>query len=520
MTLIDSKVSTTDGDVRGLRGKRARRGTISWRGIPFAAPPVAGRRFQAPAPTNPWPGVRDCFAFGKAAIQDKRFAATGPGRYHPLGEDCLTLNVFSAETTSSTPRPVMVFIHGGAYILGTTATPLYDGTFLARSQDVIVVTAQYRFGPFGYLDFTQYSTDERTFDSNLGLRDQVAALTWVQRNIAAFGGDPDNVTVFGESAGGSAVLSLLSAPSAKGLFTKAIAESPAPALVIGKRSADIFADEFLRILQDPDRRGTAERTDEPIPADTAAALLDSASARELHVAGRRLMSFARHSSVGEPVPFGPVVDGSYLPKSSLQTAADGETHPVPLIIGTNKHEGQLFTKLWSVLPSAERALIAVEDEEIRTEIASLYTGGPRDEVKLTADATFWAPTAAFAADHSAVAPTYLYRYDYATKLLRASGFGATHATELFSVFGAYRTPLAAGLAVGDWRSTARITRTVQQRWGEFARKGVPGFGWPVYNTEDRKVLILDDPERIADDPDGSRRSAWARAHAAAAASTN
>ncbi|MFW0785935.1 carboxylesterase/lipase family protein [Gordonia sp. CPCC 206044] len=515
MTPIDSRVTTADGIVEGVRGKRTRRGTISWKGIPFAAPPVAGGRFRDPQPVHPWPGVRSCARFGKAAIQDKRFTAVAPGRYQPIGEDCLTLNVFSPDRTSSTPRPVMVFIHGGAYILGTAATPLYDGSLLARSQDVVVVTVQYRFGPFGFLDFSSYSTEDRTFDSNVGLKDHVAALQWVQRNIAAFGGDPDNVTIFGESAGGTSVVSLLSTPAADGLFTRAIAESPAPELTISAESAQIYADEFLRLLRDPQRRASGVDPDaEPIPAEEAQRLLARASARDLLVAGNHLMKFAQKAGLGDPIPFGPVIDGAYFPLSPIDAANAGKTLPVPLVIGTNQAEGQLFSKLWSVLPDAEKALVRVNDEQDRKEIAALYNGSDEGLVELSADSVFWAPTTAFAEGHSAVAPTYMYRYDFHTRLLAATGMRATHATELFAVFGAYRTALGAGLAVGDWRSTGRVIAAVQDRWGAFATAGVPGVGWPTYDAR-RKVLVIDDPDHIETDPDGERRAAWRKVHARA-----
>ncbi|WP_124710238.1 carboxylesterase/lipase family protein [Gordonia insulae] len=516
MTSFDSRVTTADGIVEGARGKRSRRGTISWKGIPFAAPPVAGLRFRDPQPVHPWPGVRDCTRFGKAAIQEKRFTAVAPGRYQPMGEDCLTLNVFAPDRVATAPRPVMVFIHGGAYILGTAATPLYEGSLLARSQDVIVVTVQYRFGPFGYLDFGAYSDDDRPFDSNLGLKDQVAALQWVQRNIAAFGGDPDNVTVFGESAGGSAVMSLLSAPAAKGLFARAIAESPAPELVISRDAARIYADEFLRLLRDPQRRSTAvDPAAEPIAPDEARALLARASAQDILRTGNKLMKFAQHAEVGDPIPFGPVIDGDYLPGSPLEMAASGTTLPVPLIIGSNHDEGQLFSRLWNVLPDAEKALVRVNDEQDRKEIAALYDGGDSDLVQLSADAVFWAPMVAFAEAHGAVAPTYVYRYDFRTRLLAATGLGATHATEMFAVFGAYRTAIGAGLAVGDWRSTGRVIADVQDRWGAFATAGAPGAGWPTYDAESRRVLIIDDPDRVQTDPDGARRVAWGKVHASA-----
>lgn len=516
MTSIDSRVTAADGIVEGSRGKRTRRGTISWKGIPFAAPPVAGLRFRDPQPVHPWPGVRDCTRFAKAAIQEKRFTAVAPGKYQPMGEDCLTLNVFAPDRPSPTPRPVMVFIHGGAYILGTAATPLYDGSLLARSQDVIVVTVQYRFGPFGYLDLGAFATEDRPFDSNLGLKDQVAALQWVQRNIAAFGGDPENVTVFGESAGGSAVISLLSTPAAEGLFVRAIAESPAPELVISSDAARTFADEFVRFLRDPDRRPTAVDPDaDPIPADEAQRLLARSSAQDILRAGNLLMSFAQRVEGLDPIPFGPVVDGEYLQEAPLAVAAAGRTLPVPLIIGSNHDEGQLFTRLWNVLPDAEKSLLRVTDEQDRREIRALYSGGKRDDVQLTADSVFWAPMVAFAEGHSAVAPTYVYRYDFRTRVLAATGMGATHATEMFAVFGAYRTAIGAGLAVGDWRSTGRVIADVQDRWGAFATGGVPGVGWPVYDTETRRVLIIDDPDRVQSDPDGARRAAWQRVHASA-----
>lgn len=513
MALLDTKVTTVNGVVGGARGKRLRRGTISWRGIPFAAPPVAHRRFRAPEPAPDWPGVRDCTRLAKAAIQEKRFTAVAPGKFAPMAEDCLTLNVFSPDVASSRPRPVMVFIHGGAFILGTAATPLYDGAFLARAQDVVVVTIQYRFGPFGFLDLSQFATDDRPFDANAGLRDQIAALRWVQENIAAFGGDPANVTVFGESAGGSSVLALLSAPEAGGLFHHAIAQSPAPELVVEQDEAGVYADEFVRILRDPQRRNTSmERTEEPIDPAEAQRLLTTPNPALLLEAGNRLMRFAAKSG-GGAIPFAPVVDGDLLPLSPLAAAAAGRTIPVPLVIGSNKDEGKLFAKLWNVLPDSERMLMRVEDEEVRREIASHYENGDRDRIRLAGDSIFWAPMSAFADGHSKVAPTYVYRYDYRTKVLDLTGFGATHATELFTVFGAYRAPMGAGLAVADWPGTRRVTESVQGRWGGFARTGDPGLGWPAYTTAERKVLVINDPDRVVADPDTLRRKAWYRVHA-------
>ncbi|MFT4124844.1 MAG: carboxylesterase/lipase family protein [Gordonia sp. (in: high G+C Gram-positive bacteria)] len=523
MALIDTLVATADGTVAGRRGVRTRRGTIGWYGIPFAAPPVDGRRFAAPQPVQPWRGVRPATRFGFAAIQDKLLTATGPGRFQPVSEDCLTLNVFSPDEESAQPRPVMVFIHGGAYLLGTTATPLYDGTRLARAQNVVVVTVQYRFGPFGMLDFSAYSTPDRQFDENPGLADHLAALRWVQRNIAEFGGDPDNVTVFGESAGGSSVVSLLATPSAQGLFRRAIAESPAADLVIAKETAAIYADEFLRILADPARRTTDPARGEPIPATEAQRLLAGATAAELHQAGRRLMRFAAKSGLREPLPFAPVSGSELLPQTPIEAARAGRTLPVPLIIGTNRDEGLLFTKIKRVLslPTAERILLQVQDAAVRDEVLGLYAGGDAELVRLDGDSIFWAPVISFADAHRKVAPTYVYRYDFASRALRGSGLGATHGTELFAVFDGYRMPVFTPLAAGDWRATRRVTRAVQSRWGAFARTGVPGGlpdvpgGWPAYEDPTRAVLVIDRRCRVEADPDTDRRLAWERGRAAA-----
>lgn len=513
---MDTTVTIADGPVKGRRGRGGRKGTIAWKGIPFAAPPVGERRWRAPEPVVQWPGVLDCGEYGNAPVQEKLFTARSGGRFQPRSEDCLTLNVFMPETVSVTPRPVMVFNYGGAYILGSTSTPIYDGAYLARSRDVIVVTVNYRVGPLGFLDLSDYSTPERQYDSNLGVRDMIAGLEWVQRNIAAFGGDPDRVTVFGESAGGSAALTLLSTPAAAGLFAGAISQSPAPDLVVDKANARIFADEFVRLLIDPTRRSGADRIDPPLDPAEVARVVDGASGMDLVRAGNRLLGFARSAALSDPMPFAPTIDGDYLPQRPTDAARDGNTHRVPLMIGHNKDEGELFARFWNILPDAKSSLLGVDDPEVVAELETLYPGR-RDTVRLAADATFWIPTQLFAGYHSRHSPTYVYRYDYAPAALNAAGIGATHATELFAVFGIYRDPIGAGLAAaGSWASSGRITATVQSHWSWFARKGVPSPSWPPYTLDDRRVMILDDPAYVVTDPHGLRRRAWERVRLAVA----
>ena len=249
----DILVTTADGTLRGRRVGKLR----AWRGIPYARPPVGTLRLTRPQPVTPWTGERDATRFGDASVQHKKGLLLAPGKYQPSSEDCLTLNVLAPANTGNTPRPVMVFIHGGANTIGTSATGLYSGVSLVERGDVVYVSINYRLGALGYLDFTPFSTSERVFDSNLGLRDQVAALRWVQRNIAAFGGDPEKVTIFGESAGATAVTTLMATPAAKGLFAGAIAESSAPDLVSSTQRSHAWGARFVEILNSglPPREG-------------------------------------------------------------------------------------------------------------------------------------------------------------------------------------------------------------------------------------------------------------------------
>src|ERR1700757_2599564 len=241
------RAHTASGTVEGF----TRDGVNRWRSIPYARPPVGRLRFRAPQPAQPWSGVRHCHGFTNCAPQQRRYTMLGVGRYQPMSEDCLTLNVVTPEvgTLDSTdaPLPVMVFIHGGGYILGSSATPLYDGAALAR-RGCVYVSVNYRLGALGCLDLSSLSGPDITIESNLYLRDLVMALQWVRDNIAEFGGDPGNVTIFGESAGACITATLLAVPAAEGLFAQAISESPASGLVRSKGVGAEFATRFANLL--------------------------------------------------------------------------------------------------------------------------------------------------------------------------------------------------------------------------------------------------------------------------------
>jgi para-nitrobenzyl esterase len=488
------RVTTAAGTVEGF----TRGGVHRWRSIPYARPPVGALRFRAPAPAEPWPGVRYCHGFTKCAPQERRYAVLGVGKYQPIGEDCLTLNVVAPEAPESESLPVMVFVHGGGYILGSSATPIYDGVALAR-RGCVYVSVNYRLGALGCLDLSALSTKDVTLESNLFLRDIVLALRWVKDNIGAFGGDPDNVTVFGESAGAHAVAALLAAPDAKGLFAQAISESPASGMTRSSEVAAEFAARFATLL------GVRKQ-------DATHALM-KASPAELVAAQNRLIDDGVRDMLGA-FPIGPVFGDDYLPLDPVEAMRQGKAHRVPLIVGTNAEEGRLFTRWLQLLPTTEpmiEAMLAEVEPAARERITGAYPDYPERSacIRLGGDFAFSSAAWEIAEAHGRHAPAYLYRYDYAPRVLRWSGLGATHATELLAVFGVYRTKLGALLtAPVDRRSALRVTNEVQRRWGAFSRTGNPGDDWPVYTDADRAVMVFDRKSHLEFDPHPERRMAW------------
>lgn len=490
------RVTTTSGTVEGFTRDDVNR----WRSIPYARPPIGPLRLRAPQPALPWRGVRYCHEFAFCAPQHRRYTLVGVNRFQPMSEDCLTVNVVAPAAAPDEPLPVMFFIHGGGYMLGSSATPLYDGAALAR-RGCVYVSANYRLGALGCLDMSSLSTPEMPIDGNLFLRDLVLALQWVKDNIAAFGGDPGNVTIFGESAGAHAVATLLAVPAARGLFDHAIAESPASGMVRPAKAAGRFAEQFVSFL------------DAGTPGATAA--LMRAEPWQFVKALDRLLAAMVNQLPGSFV-IGPTVDGHYLPRDPVEAMSRGEAHPVPLIVGNNAEEGRLFTRFLKMLPSSEpviERLLANVDPAERERIIAAYPGypGPDACLQLGADFAFGSAGWQIAEAHSKYAPTYLYRYDYAPRTLNWSGLGATHATELLAVFDFYRTRLGSLLTLAaDRRSALRVSNNMQRRWRAFARTGAPGDGWPGYAEPDRAVMVFDRTSRVEFDPTPDRRQVWER----------
>ncbi len=488
------RARTVLGTVEGF----TRGGVNRWRSIPYARPPVGRLRFKAPQPAAPWSGVRHCHGFTDCAPQQRRYTLLGVGKYQSMSEDCLTLNVVTPENAHTEPLPVMVFIHGGGYILGSSATPLYDGAALAR-RGCVYVSVNYRLGALGCLDLSSLSSPDITIDSNLYLRDLVLALQWIRDNIAGFGGDPDNVTIFGESAGACITATLLAVPAAEGLFARAISESPASGLVRSREISAQFATRFADLL------GAR-------PGDAANALMQ-ASWGQLVETQHRLIDHGMENRLGA-FPIGPVIGDDCLPEDPVEAMQHGRAHRVPLIVGTNAEEGRLFTRFLRMLPTNEsmiEELLADAEPAARERITAAYPGYPSSSacIQLGGDFAFSSAAWQIAEAHSNHTPTYLYRYDYAPRMLRWSGLGATHATELLAVFDFYRTRLGGFLtAAADQRAALRVSNQVQRRWRAFSRSGVPGDDWPAYTADDRAVMVFDRKWRIEFDPHPHRRMAW------------
>ncbi|MGA1837684.1 carboxylesterase/lipase family protein [Herbiconiux sp. 11R-BC] len=498
-------VEVTGGAVRG----RMRRRLETWRGIPYAAPPIGALRFRAPQPVLPWEGVRDAAEFGPISMQSRDGNFIGASRSTPMSEDCLTINVIRP-ASPAVRLPVMVFVHGGAYSVGSSAEYPRNGETLVREGDVVYVSFNYRLGPLGYLDFTRYSTPERPLESNLGLRDQVAALEWVGDNIAAFGGDPGNVTLFGESAGANAVTTLMTTPAASGLFARAIAQSSPPNAIYLPEMAALWAEEFVELLTESIDTDGVESTSD----DIAGRVLADAAASELVEACVALTLRTPDAHPGTIV-LSPVIDGDFLPERPLDAFKEGRAHPVPLLIGTNDREGSLFTGRLDILattPKRIRAIFARTKKGARKAIKAEYPGLPakRPAADFGGDYAFWYPTVKVAERHSRYQPVHFYRFDIAPRLVRLAGFDATHGLELYAVFDRMHSWFGRTMtSLGGRRAFLATSRRMRAHWLSFARDGrVDDEAWPPYDETDRATLIFDTIDRVENDPRASRRLAW------------
>lgn len=455
----------------------------AWKGIPFAAPPVGALRWRAPQPVAPWEGVRACEAFGPVCPQPRVPFFVVPG---PQSEDCLYLNVWSGAADPGAKLPVMVWIHGGSLIFGAGSQGIYDGAALAR-RGVVVVTINYRLGPFGFLAHPALSKEQGGTSGNYGLMDQLAALEWVKRNVAAFGGDPACVTIFGESAGGGSVQALLLSPAAKGLFHRAIVQSPvcaAPPLrggAPGVESAEAAGERFAAAV------GV-----DPASADVLVALR-AKSPRELLAASGGPPELGATTGV----TFGLCADGALLPDDPVALAAAGKQADVPLLIGTTADEGTLFVGSIKGRADLTKALEGLFGDQAPA-VAEAYPVGSDGEAKrvaarILADAIFVAPTRAFVRARPGFrSKAWLYHFTRAPMAGRLLGLGAHHGCELGYVFETLDQPGAMGIQPLD----RTLAATVSAAWVRFATTGDPSGGdlpaWPAYTAENDAHLVLGD----------------------------
>ncbi|MGE2721916.1 carboxylesterase/lipase family protein [Mycolicibacterium celeriflavum] len=496
-------VDTAYGPVRGSDD-----GAVKvWKGIRFAAAPAGELRWRPPEPPKRWSEPADATRVGPVCPQptDPRIPIDLGA---PQGDDCLSLNVWaSSDTEPGAGKPVMVWVHGGAYVLGSSAQPLYHGRALAAAGDAVIVTVNYRLGALGFLDLSSLGDG---FETNLGLRDVLFALQWVRDNIAGFGGDPNRVTVFGESAGAGIITTLLASPAAGGLFGAAIAQSsPATSVYDRERSQRVAALLLDELGIRPDEAD--QLTAVPTPA--------------LLTASKKVFDHIPASSPGT-LAFAPIIDGDVVPAHPVQLARDGRTHPVPLIIGTNKHEAALFrwmkSPLMPITPTAIRAMfaeIAAEQPDLQLpdeeQIRAAYRGrGKTIGMGVARDIGFRMPSVWFAEGHREVAPVYLYRFDFATPMLRLLRLGAAHATELPYVWGnLVAGPKDPTFKLGGLKAGKTVSARMRRRWLNFAVDGTPAGPagdpvWRPYQASDRATLLIDAQDRVVDDLDRDLRTAW------------
>ncbi len=489
-----ASASTTLGPVRGFEEA----GIVKFLGVPFAKPPTGTLRFRAPVTPDPWTDTFEATESGPACMQPKGYTLNAN-----RSEDCLTLNVWTPAADRA-KRPVMVWIHGGGWVAESSSSGWYDGTNLARCGDVVVVGMEYRLGAFGF-SYLDHRAGAVAGSGNVGILDQLAALEWVQHNIVEFGGDPENVTVFGESAGGMSVSTLLGIPSSLGLFSKAIVQSGAVNTLRGVEYGRAISDRLM-----------------------VHAGVDSVSKLQMLSADQLLaaqVALAEEEPI-EDLIFGPVIDGVVLPEPPLDAVAAGGARGIPVLIGTTLDEARLWTTFLPVLlelpPDIAVSIVpytmAIADVlgDRLPSLIELYSSnrpgvGPGDvTLALATEVFFRMPSIRLAEALSAnQSATWMYLFTWPTPIMDGF-FGAMHGVELPFVFHNYEVQDVIDFIGADPPLSLGIA--MQDAWLAFARSGNPNHPgmveWPAYDTNRRATMILDDVIRVEEDPYGDERATW------------
>ncbi|MGN7201984.1 carboxylesterase/lipase family protein [Arthrobacter sp. SAFR-044] len=504
-----TRLSTPAGSVRGSSLDADGTTIHRFLGIPYAAPPSGANRFRPPVPAAPWAGVLDCTAAGPAAPQNPENPAPPGARPRTWSEEgCLNLNIWTP-ATDGPGRPVMVWIHGGAYLSGANSDGMYDGARLAAAAGVVLVSINYRLGALGFLHLADLLGQGYEDSSNLALLDQLEALRWVRRNIAAFGGDPDNVTVFGESAGAAAIGTLLGMPASEGLFRRAIMQSGTVERYRRPEESARVSAGFLGLC------GLDGPTAKELLTLPVERLLEAQAALERQLAAK---TFA------VPLPFQPTVGTPSLPVPPLDSVHAGLNSGVDLLIGTNLNEGSFAVEMRPAAagdpdyPDRAAAVLASAGvpsadasgyTEALTRVLSRQPGGKELLEAAIADTVYRQPSnrllaARQEAARNGAGKTFAYLFTWRSPAMGGK-LGACHALDIPFVFRHLDAPEAAFLTRG--MAPQSLSDAMSGAWAAFAATGNPasaGLDWPGFGAA-RSTMVLDDNARVEEDPRGEIR---------------
>jgi para-nitrobenzyl esterase len=484
-------VETSAGAVEGADAD----GVFIFRGVPYGGPVSGRRRFRPPTPVPPWDGVRPALQNGNACPQKSGIGLNSLlkplGPPAPQGEDCLALNIFSPGLDDER-RPVMVWLHGGGLTVGAGSRAGYDGHELAR-HGVVVVSINHRLGFLGWLHLAELAGEKYADSGNAGTLDMIAALEWVRDNIDVFGGDPGNVTIFGESGGGYKVSTLLASRRAEGLFHRAVVQSGPQLTAIEPRDATAVAEELMSRLNVTSVEQLAE-----VPAE------------ELVATGFDLLGSPLG---GKSAPCGPVLDGRTIQRHMFEPDAAPASLNVPLLIGTCKDEMTLF----NLGEAGLRASAARVFGDGADQAADVYRKGrpsASDQQVYSAMATDRLRVGSIRMAERRVAasdiPVYMFRFDYESPLVGGT-LGAPHGIEVPFVFDNLNGEHNLGLH-GERPDAQQLAQRVSEAWVAFAKTGDPSHpglpSWPSYDERRRGTMIFDSECHVVDDPDGEERAAW------------
>jgi para-nitrobenzyl esterase len=485
-------VNMRSGPIRG----DTEDGVFVFRGVRYAEPPTGALRFHPPALPKPWTAERPALDFAPACPQMVDIDPTENSN-SVMAEDCLAVNVWTPKADAK-KRPVMVFIHGGAFIDGSDRNTWYDGTSLAKRGDVVVVTLQYRLGALGFLELSEIAGKEYAQSGNLGILDQIAALKWIHENISMFGGNPENVTIFGESVGATSVGILMVAPGAQGLFQKAILESNS-AVRVGHSlpKATELARDFMKVTGANDVQA-----------------LQAMSMQEIRQAQEKFFG-----TIFVDSSFGPTWDGIVIPDTPMKMILAGRRARVPVLLGTNLDEIQY----WATIEG--RPLKSKPEPLLEKQVSAIVGGRAKNLIEtyrkandnygdlvihLETDLLFRMTSIRMAEVISATQPTYMYLFTYRSSS-PIEKYESAHSMELLFVFGVTDQLDAIAFTGRDAHRQA-LSEQMQQAWISFARTGDPNHAglphWPRYEATTRATMELGETSRVVNDPQAAQREVW------------